>query len=238
MVHLGSDEILTPSSIYQATAEFIATALFVFIGAGSVIAAMAASGNEMTTGALLCIAFAHGLAIMLLVSATANISGGHINPAVTIAAALTGEIGISKGILFIIAQVVGAIFGAFLLNIIVPDTYAGNLGAHGLGNLVDGTNSALLAEIILTFVLVFVIFATAIDKRGLSTYAPAAIGLVVLVDHLVGVQMTGASMNPARSIGPAVIAGVWDDHWLYWVGPITGGLLAAFVYKLTFNRRP
>lgn len=238
MVHLGSDEILTPSSIYQATAEFIATALFVFIGAGSVIAAMAASGNEMTTGALLCIAFAHGLAIMLLVSATANISGGHINPAVTIAAALTGEIGISKGILFIIAQVVGAIFGAFLLNIIVPDTYAGNLGAHGLGNLVDGTNSALLAEIILTFVLVFVIFATAIDKRGLSNYAPAAIGLVVLVDHLVGVQMTGASMNPARSIGPAVIAGVWDDHWLYWVGPITGGLLAAFVYKLTFNRRP
>ena len=142
MVHLGSDEILTPSSIYQATAEFIATALFVFIGAGSVIAAMAASGNEMTTGALLCIAFAHGLAIMLLVSATANISGGHINPAVTIAAALTGEIGISKGVLFIIAQVVGAIFGAFLLNIIVPDTYAGNLGAHGLGNLVEGTNSA------------------------------------------------------------------------------------------------
>ena len=155
MVHIGSGEVFTPSSIYQATAEFIATALFVFIGAGSVVAALTASGGEMTAGALICIALAHGLAIMLLVSATANISGGHINPAVTIATALTGEIGIAKGVLFIIAQVVGAIFGAFLLNIIIPDSSAGNLGAHGIGKLVNGTNSALLAEIILTFVLVF-----------------------------------------------------------------------------------
>ena len=90
----------------------------------------------------------------------------------------------------------------------------------------------------LTFALVFVVFATAMDRRGLASYAPAAIGLVILVDHLVGVPMTGASMNPARTLGPALIAGQWADHWVYWAGPIIGGVLAAVVYAYGFMRRP
>jgi len=86
-------------------------------------------------------------------------------------------------------------------------------------------------------VLVFVVFATAVDPKGLAGIAPAAIGLAVLVDHLVGVPLTGASMNPARSLGPAVVASEWADHWVYWVGPLAGATAAALVYKFVFLSR-
>ncbi len=94
----------------------------------------------------------------------------------------------------------------------------------------------MVAEIILTFALVFVVFATAMDPKGLAHIAPLAIGFTVAVDHLVGVPMTGASMNPARSFGPALVAGAWDNHWIYWVGPLIGGAVAALVYEFVFLR--
>ncbi len=94
--------------------------------------------------------------------------------------------------------------------------------------------AGVLVEAVLTFVLVFTVFATAMDPRGMANLAPIAIGLAVLVDHFVGVPLTGASMNPARSFGPALVAGFWDDHWVYWLGPLIGGGLAALVYYLTF----
>ena len=235
---LGLDEILASDAWYGVAAEFIATGLFVFLGAGAVVASGApVGGEELTPARLGVIALAHGLAILVLVAATANISGGHINPAVSIAAWVTGHIGAAKAVAYIIAQLIGAALGALLLGYIVPGPLEGGLGAHGLGPAANSVTAGFVAEVILTFALVFVVFMTAIDRRGLASYAPAAIGLVVLVDHLVGVPITGASMNPARSFGPALIAGIWTDHWIYWAGPIAGGLLAALAYTYGFARR-
>ena len=113
--------------------------------------------------------------------------------------------------------------------------------ATGLGildsSVGDGAGAGLLLEGVLTFALVFVIFATAIDPKGLTHLAPMAIGLMVMVDHLIGVPMTGASMNPARSFGPAVVANVWTDHWIYWLGPLIGAALAALIYEFVFLQR-
>ena len=227
-------ELTSPAVIPAVLAEFIATLLFVFLGAGTVVLTGQMIGDSMTPARLLTIALAHGLAIALLVTAVGNISGGHINPAVTIGAMLTSNISIVKGIMYIVAQLVGAIVGALLLTVVLP--VDGGLGAHSIGSGVS-SGAALLTEIILTFALVFVIFAAAMDPKGMSSLAPLAIGLIVAVDHLVGVPLTGASMNPARTFGPALIAGSWADHWIYWVGPVVGGGLAALMYKMIFLQR-
>ncbi len=234
MLIIGSDELRDPNTWRAGAAELIATLLFVFFGAGSVVVTQKIQGAAtMDPERLVAIALAHGLAIALLVTATANISGGHINPAVTFGAMLTRKINVAKGLVYIVAQLVGAIIGAALLAVIIPAADQGTLGSHGLGAGI-GSGAGLLAEVILTFALVFTVFATAIDPKGLTKLAPVAIGFVILVDHLVGVPLTGASMNPARSLGPALISGTWDTHWLYWVGPAIGGALAAILYQAVF----
>ena len=212
-------------------AELIATLLFVFVGAGSVIVV----GGPSDSGAVVAIALAHGLAIALLVVAIARISGGHINPAVTFGAVITGRMKLSTGVLYVGAQLAGAVVGALLLEAAVLGEFEANLGAHSLNlDVLDGKGAGVLVEAVLTFVLVFTVFATAIDPRGMANIAPIAIGLAVLVDHFVGVPLTGASMNPARSFGPALVADVWDNHWVYWLGPLAGGGIAALAYYLTF----
>ena len=227
-----ANELTRVDTWRHALAEMIATTMFVFLGAGAVVVT-GILVSDMTPARLVTIALAHGVAITLLISATATISGGHINPAVTISAVVTGQIGLTKGAVYIGSQLVGAVVGAALIAAVVPGAIDSNLGSHGLGTDV-GVGAGLLAEIVLTFLLVFVVFATAIDKKGLGHIAPVAIGLVVLVDHLIGVPLTGASMNPARSFGPALISGTWDTHWIYWVGPILGGGLAAVMYQNIF----
>ena len=217
-------------------AECIGTLLFVFLGAGTVVVTGGLLGEALSASRLIAIAMAHGLAITLLVAATARISGGHLNPAVTFGAFVTGKISLRRAGGYALAQLIGAAAGAWLLAMVIPAALQGNLGAHGLGAGIT-PGSGVLAEIVLTFVLVFVVFATAIDPSGPGHLAPIAIGLAVLVDHLVGVPITGASMNPARSFGPALIAGVWTNHWIYWVGPLIGALVAAFVYEAVFLRR-
>ncbi|MBI2555814.1 MAG: MIP family channel protein [Candidatus Rokubacteria bacterium] len=225
------------NATWRATlAEFIATLLFIFLGAGTVVVTGGLLKDGLTSARLVAIALAHGLTIALLVSATAKISGGHINPAVTFGAWITGKIDLAKAIMYVVAQLVGAVVAAWLLKAVIPAAAQGNLGAHGLGAGVT-VGGGLLAEIVLTFALVFVVFATAMDPKGLGHLAPAAIGLTVLVDHLFGVPVTGASMNPARSFGPALAAGAWDNHWIFWVGPLVGGGLAALVYEFVFLRR-
>lgn len=219
-----------------ASAEFIATLLFVFLGAGTVVVTGGLLKDGLTSARLVAIALAHGLAIALLVSATAKISGGHINPAITFGALITGKIDPPKAGMYVGAQLVGAVVGAWLLTLVIPAAARGNLGAHRLGAGISA-GGGLLAEIVLTFALVFVVFATAMDPKGLGHLAPAAIGLTVLVDHLFGVPVTGASMNPARSFGPALVAGAWDSHWVYWIGPLAGGALAAWVYDFLFLGR-
>ena len=218
-------------------AELIATLLFVFVGAGSVVVVTGVIGVSPgdDVGALTAIALAHGLAIAVVVAGTAKISGGHVNPAVTFGAVITGRMKLTTGILYVGAQLGGAVIGALLIKAAVVGDVEGNLGAHALNlNALDGKGGGVLVEAVLTFVLVFTVFATAIDRRGMGNLAPIAIGLAILIDHLMGVPLTGASMNPARSFGPALVADAWENHWVYWVGPLAGGGIAALAYYLTF----
>ena len=141
-------------------AEFLATFFFIILGAGTGVVTGAITGGDLDISRLLVISLAHGIAIMLLVAATANISGGHINPAVTISMMLTKNISILKGSLYIVCQLGGASVGALIISWLIPD--AGTLGAHGLGSNVTALQG-MGTEIILTFALVFVIFATAVD---------------------------------------------------------------------------
>lgn len=212
-------------------AELIAMFLFVFLGAGAVVATGMVGGNAMTAERLTAIALAHGLAIAVLVAAIARFSGGHINPAVTVAAVVTRKIGLAKGAMYVVGQLVGAALGALLLAAVIPDESQGALGGHALNVAV---RPGLVIEMVLTFALVFVIFATAVDPKGPGHLAPFAIGITVMVDHLVGVPLTGASMNPARSFGPALAMGQWADQWVYWVGPIVGGIIAGVLYDMVY----
>lgn len=222
-------------------AEFVATLLFVFIGAGAVVAVteVLARTPDADIGALVAIALAHGLAIAVLVAATAKLSGGHINPAVTFAAVITGRMKAGPGVLYVAAQLAGAVAGALLLDVVLVSSVEGNLGAHALNDdALSSDFAGLIVEVILTFVLVFTVFAVAMDPRGPGNLAPIAIGLAVLIDHFVGVPLTGASMNPARSFGPALVANSWDDHWVYWIGPLAGGALAGLIYYFVYLTRP
>ncbi|MBI4571152.1 MAG: MIP family channel protein [Chloroflexi bacterium] len=229
-----------------AAAEFIGTGLFVFLGTGTVVSLLNVLGGPPVTDPAFVtgVAIAHGLGILLAVAATANISGGYINPAVTFAAAMTGKLKISTAVLYVAAQLAAAVLAVLLLKaVIAGPAELGHLGAHSLNTAIledqvgDGAGAGLLVEIVLTFALVFVVFATAIDPKGPKHLAPAAIGLVILADHFVGVPLTGASMNPARSFGPALVANFWDDQWVYWLGPLIGGGAAALVYEYVFLNR-
>ncbi|MBI4312592.1 MAG: MIP family channel protein [Chloroflexi bacterium] len=231
---IGAGDLSKGEAWKAALAELIATMLFVFIGAGAVVSSGMLGATD--SARLVAIALAHGLAIAIMASATGHLSGGHINPAVTVAQMVTRKIGLAKGAMYIVAQLAGAAIAAFLLAAVIPDAAEGGLGAHALGNGVTA-GGGLIIEIVLTFVLVFVVFATAVDSRGPGAIAPLAIGLSVLAIHLIAVPLTGASVNPARSFGPALAASQWADHWIYWVGPLVGGSLAAVVYQGVFARK-
>jgi aquaporin TIP len=221
-------ESLSPNTFLAALIEGIAVFLFVFIGAGTVTLV---GGYDEPAAQLVAIALAHGLAIGVLVAATAAISGGHVNPAVTFGMVITGNIKLAPGLLYIVLQLVGAVLGAVLLQVVLVDSAEGSLGVQSVNDAtVDGNVAAVIIEAVLTFVLVFTIFAVAVDRRGPLAIAPLAIGLAVLADHFVGVYLTGASMNPARSFGPALATGEWEDQWIYWVGPLLGAAVAALLY--------
>jgi MIP family channel proteins len=207
--------------------EAIGTFALIFIGAGSICADVSFGG-----GGLVGVALAHGLALGLLVSAGAAVSGGHYNPAVTIAMALTGKLPLGSAAGYIVAQLVGGTVGAALLRVLFTDMPAG-LGATVLGDGVS-VGQGVLLEAVLTFFLVFVIFGMAVDPRAPKHVFGLCIGLVLTMDILAGGPLTGASMNPARSFGPAVISKTWADHWVYWVGPILGGAIGGLLYSQVF----
>jgi MIP family channel proteins len=219
----------------QCVVEFIGTFSLTFIGAGAIIAW---GGGGDTPPNIVAIAFAHGLALSMAVYASGHISGGHINPAVTIGMLVTGKIKPPAAAAYIVVQLLGATLAAFILNSCLQGTEAFGeavktvkLGAT-LGALSTSENVAtvIIIEAILTFLLVTTIFAVAVDKRGPKNIYGFAIGLTVCFDILCAGAYTGASMNPARSFGPALIGGHWDIHHCYWIGPIVGGVLAALVY--------
>jgi len=208
-------------------AEFIATFALTFIGVGAIAVNYISGGQSGLVG----IALAHGLTIAVMVAAIGGISGAHINPAVTIGLFVTQKIDALNTIGYIISQCFGAITAAVLLKICIP---ASALLAVGMGTPALGTGVSvtmgLVTEIILTFFLMFVIYGTAVDKRGMKP-AGLFIGLTVTLDILMGGPISGAAMNPARHLGPALLGGGLQNLWFYWVGPIAGAILASILYQ-------
>ena len=218
----------------QAIAEFVGTLALVFIGAGSVVILGAALGTAGVIG----IALAHGLVLAIMVSNLGHISGGHFNPAVTASVWVAGKIETGRAGIYILSQLAGAAAGAGLLRWGLPEAVwrQANLGSTTIAHNFGITNlKALLLEAILTFFLVFTVFATAVDDRGVfKSIAGLSIGLVLTMDILVGGLLTGASMNPARTFGPALVSGTWNDFWVYVGGPLLGGVVAATLYLFSF----
>ena len=211
-------------------AEFVGTFALVFIAAGSNAIDYMSYGYLGLTG----MAIATGITVMVMIYAIGHISGAHINPAVTIAMATTRNIGLRDGLAYIISQISGACAASIMLMEIFPSALSSvNLGATSLGANV-GPETGILIEAILTFLLVFTIFGVAVDSRSPPGLSGFAIGAFVLLAILFGGPVTGASMNPARSFGPALIAGYWKDHLVYWIGPIIGGIVAALLYDNVF----
>ena len=212
----------------RAFAEALGTFFFVFLGAGSVIAAYFAG---LGTSALLAIAFANGIGLALAISFTMNISGGHINPAVTIAALINGKISGRDAIAYIIAQVLGAIIAGLLLVALYPAAQgiAVNYGAPSL-SASTSVITGILLEAVMTFFLVTAVFGTAVDRRA-PKIAGFGVGLTVMLDVLIGGPFTGAAMNPARALGPMLASGFFSNWYVYWIGPILGAIAAALVYK-------
>jgi MIP family channel proteins len=215
-----------------SVAEFVATFGLVFIGAGT---GMMIGGD---TAGLIGVALAHGIVLAVLVSVTGHISGGMANPAVTIGLWVTGKLETGRTLVYIVVQLAGAVAAALLLKLVIPETfYQAGFGGTPLVNSTLGidTGKAVLIEAILTFLLVFAVFGTAVDdRRPFSNTAGLTIGLVLTFDILMGGLLTGASMNPARTFGPGFVSGTWTDWWVYWVGPIAGSIIAAVLYWTAF----
>lgn len=198
-------------------AEFIGTFALIFIGAGAL-----AIGSANLVG----VALAHGLVIVTFAYAYGHISGTHINPAVTLGLLIAGEIEFVAAIGYWIVQFLGGILGAVLLNAVLPNP--GDLGVTILAESVTPVQG-LVIEIVLTFFLVNTIFNTAVSGKA-GNFAGLAIGLTLVLAILMGGPLTRASLNPARTLGPAIVSGNYADMWLYFVGPCVGTILAALLY--------
>jgi aquaporin Z len=213
----------TMNSSKAFVAEFIGTFVLVFWGSAAVV-------NAGTTGALIP-AFGHGLALMFAAYAMGHWSGAHVNPAVTIAIWIQGAIDAGKAAGYIVVQIVAAISAAAVLNLIMGGNAAGGFGAFSFDISVM---SAFLVEMILTFCLATVVLQTAVAGRA-GNLAGLAIGLTLAGSILAGGALTGASLNPARTLGPAIIAGQLGQVWVYVAATISGGVLAALVSKFVLN---
>ena len=218
-------------------AEAIATYALVFFGPLAIILSVVAFGDGLSIESIIMISLGHGAAIGLMVYAFGHISGAHINPAVTIPMMITKKISIADGIGYIIFQLIGAVVAAFSLKMILPEIGAKvNFGTQGGPSelLNNSVMAGITVEIILTFFLVTVIFLTAVHKKAPAGIHGISIGGMVFLLHLVGVPLTGASMNPARTFGPALVSGFWELHWLYWLAPIIGGIIAGVIMNYVF----
>ncbi|KAE8056605.1 hypothetical protein FH972_013360 [Carpinus fangiana] len=223
-------EATQPDCIKALIVEFVTTFLFVFAGVGSAMAADKLYAESSLVG-LFAVAVAHALVVGVMISA-GHISGGHLNPAVTLGLLAGGHITVFRSFLYWIDQLLAASAACILLYYIT-----GGLATpiHSLASGV-GSLQGVIWEIVLTFSLLFTVYATMVDpkKGALDGLGPTLTGFVVGANILAGGPFSGASMNPARSFGPALVSGDWTDHWVYWVGPLIGGGLAGFIYENFF----
>eukprot|EP00882_Tetradesmus_deserticola_P001844 GHRQ01001977.1.p1 GENE.GHRQ01001977.1~~GHRQ01001977.1.p1 ORF type:complete len:312 (+),score=59.19 GHRQ01001977.1:272-1207(+) len=250
------------SLLSAGLAEFFCTAAFLFIATGTVTSGCHTADTARQSGAatseletvqpgacflgstnLLNISLAFGLAIFVLVYASASFSGGHLNPAITIAMLLTRRIAFLRAVIYVICQLLGAIVGSALVRGVDPFGFRAALGAANRLNTWANVGTGLGVELILTAIFVFVVFVAVDRRRGADTahlpvLAPLAVGIVVFLAHVVAIPIDGCSVNPARSFGTAVVSGTWQDHWIFWVGPIVGGSVAGLLYETLAHRAP
>src|SRR3989442_1891450 len=219
-----------PKLLRSLTAEFVGTLLFVFLGAGSVVAFIA---NGPTTGSIgpLGVALAHGVGMAVIVSMTMSISGGHMNPAVTTGLWIANKIDGKLALQYILAQLLGALVGAALVKGILPRPGV-TLALGGTPHLAGDVTflQGVWIEAALTFFLVSAVFGTAVSPEA-PKIGGFGIGLAIFVDALVGGNFTGAMMNPARAFGPSLINVSLNGQAVYWIGPLLGAALAAALWK-------
>ncbi|EOA81740.1 Aquaporin-1 [Exserohilum turcicum] len=230
---LGGLPYKTRSLLVSFLGELVGTFLFLFFAfAGTQVAnnlRNLTGPRHMDIASLLYISLAFGFSLAVNVWVFFRISGGLFNPAVTIALTLVGALGWIKALLLIVAQLIGAIIAAAIVSGLLPGPLAVNTTLSRETSVTRG----LFIEMFLTFMLLLTIFMLAAEKHRATFVAPIVIGLALFISELAGVYFTGGSLNPARSFGPAVITGVWPGHhWIYWLGPLLGALLAVFFYKL------
>lgn len=231
------------SNTSKFVAEIFGTMVLVLMGCGSAVIA----GADGTTGVgLLGISFAFGLSVVAMAYAIGHISGCHINPAISIAMAAAGRMKMSEAARYIVAQILGAIIGAGILYLIFTNHPGAEmkewaLGSNGWGDgYLDAYNmtAAFVAEFVFTFIFLMVILGSTSTKNINGGFAGLAIGLALVLIHIVGIKITGVSVNPARSIGPAIFAGgkAVSQLWLFVAAPVLGGIAAAFTYNLLIEK--
>jgi aquaporin Z len=212
----------------RGLAEFVGAFTLIFIGGGAAIISF--SSHD-----LVAVALANGLAIGIMVTNLGHISGGHFNPAITLGFVVTRRIKPALAAVYWFSQLLGAVCAAFLLRYFFTQLAVKVTAPAPAASITDW--KALLLEAIMTFFLVWAVWATAVDPRGaFKAIAGLAIGLTISIDVLVGGPVTGAAMNPARAFGPEVAGNTWTGWWIYWIGPIAGALVASLVYEYLYLR--
>lgn len=217
-------------------AEFIGTFTVIFFAIGAICADQYLRAASQTSIGTLGIALAYGLSYAIMAGAVSHISGGHLNPAVTAGYWVTRRLGTLQALFYWIAQLLGAIAATYLLVAIVPDVIWTSSGRGVTLLAPDFTRlHAMVLEGVMTFFLVFVVFATVVDARGaFNKMSNFAVGLTISVGALFGGPFTGAAINPARAFAPALAARYWSNDGVYWVGPLLGGVIAAVIYDRLF----
>ncbi len=216
-----------PSLLRRSIAESLGTFALVFIGT----AVVASKTYPDAQFGVLGIAVAHAIVLSVMITATMSISGGHLNPAVTIGLLVARRVPLSTAGAYIVAQLIGGVFASLLVKFIFPIgiTKAIALGTPTIANNIM-LSQAITVEAVLTFFLVSAVFGTCVNPEA-PKVGGFGVGLVLLFDILVGGPLTGSAVNPARAFGPAMVSGQWVGHAVYWVGPILGGLVAALLWE-------
>lgn len=215
-------------ALRRGVAEFVGAFALTFVGVGAI-----AAGAD-----LVGVALAHGLVIAVMASAVGHISGGHFNPAVTFGFLVTGRMALPLAVVYWVAQFAGAVLAALFLTELLPDSLTDpvKLGAPALAAGI-GVGDGVVLEAVLTFFLVWVIFATAADERGtFKSIAGLAIGSTITLGVLFAGPLTGAAMNPSRAFGPQLVGGHWADGWIWYLGPLLGAAAAAVLYEFLYLR--
>ncbi|KAG9267666.1 aquaporin-8 [Astyanax mexicanus] len=213
--------------IQPCIAELVGTTFFVFIGCVSVIENVEAAGRLQP-------AIVHGLAVAVMVACMAEISGSHFNPPFTIGIFLCGGIQLPMAIFYLISQLIGGVIGAAMSKVMTSsDHYLNATGAaFTILKSDDQLGAAIFAEIAMTCLVTMVVLLGAVNGKSKSPLVPFMVGCTVIINILAGGDVSGTCLNPARALGPAVMAGYWRYHWVYWVGPISGGIIAAALVRL------